>query len=354
MATIVELKCPYCKHPLNNQEYESAVSLFEETVKTKYESKLNKQQHEFQERLTKLEKQKEEEKQDLVNQMTSELEEEIYKKDMENKDLYKKMEIIESEALVKARSSIQTELDDKEDKIVEKEIQIKRVQYELDRLKKQLSEAQSELRGEVGELNLFDKLKSAFGSDIVERCSRGVESGDIIHQIKLPSGAILDTKIIYDNKNANSVTQKDIEKAKRYMQIHNTEYVIIVSKNLPKRDIKNGLYGEIDGVLLVHPSIIIDVSHQLRKVIIKLSRISMSCKEEQNKQSRLYNFIKSPEFNTLLESISKIYETKVQIQYEEEKQHNTLWKKRKKLDEQLRSIYLDISAGIDSITGFTI
>jgi hypothetical protein len=69
--------------------------------------------------------------------------------------------------------------------------------------------------------------------------TRGIPSGDIIQEIRTSSGQLLQTKIGYDNKEAKTLTIKEVK----------TDYFIIISKNLPKKDIKNGLCGEKDGVL---------------------------------------------------------------------------------------------------------
>ena len=111
--------------------------------------------------------------------------------------------------------------------------------------------------------------------DYFERSKRGTAMGDIIHYIKTPNG-ILETKIVYDNKSASTVTNQDIEKGQRYKKIHNTNYVIIVSSNLPKREVKNGLYGQKDGIVLVHPDIVVEVVKQIRQGIIKISNYAKS------------------------------------------------------------------------------
>ena len=67
-------------------------------------------------------------------------------------------------------------------------------------------------------------------------------------KISMPSGTLIDTPIVYDNKEDTSITKKDREKAKYYRDNHNTDYLIIVSNRLPK-DIKNGCIGQKDGIL---------------------------------------------------------------------------------------------------------
>lgn len=386
MTTIIEQKCPYCKNSLSSEEYQLALLKFKKQAEEELNYKIKKERLDFEQVIKTLNtrhkeeleaiknhtledlhhryegqistlknenemlrRQKEKEISQLVELRTSEIEEELYKKDSEIQKLHVKIQDIKQDAMADAIATLQTEIDFQKDRVIQKEIQIKRAQEETEKLRRQLNDAQSELRGEVGELNLFDKLNGAFQQDILNRTTRGAECGDIIHQIKLPSGKVLDTKIVYDNKNANTVTSKDLEKAKKYMQIHQTEHVIIVAKNLPKKEIKNGLFGEIQGILLIHPSIIVEVAYQIRKAIIDLSRISMSYDEKNSKQSKIYEYITSREFNHLVENICIIYKINQQIQNEEEKQHNTIWKKRKKLDQQLQSLYFDISNGINSI-----
>jgi hypothetical protein len=386
LTTVIELKCPYCQNSLSSEEYQLALLKFKKNAEDEFNAKLIKERLDFEQELRslkennkleieniknqtlrdlsvqyesqistlknendKLQKLKEKEIDQIVGQRTSDMEEELYQKDNEIKELHNKFRNIKQEAMANAINSLQTEIDIQKDKVLQKEIQIKRAQEETEKLRRQLYDVQAEIKGEVGEINLLDKLKNAFQQDIINRTSRGVECGDVIHQIKLPSGNLLDTKIVYDNKNASTVTSNDLEKAKKYMQIHHTEHVIIVSKNLPKREIKNGLFGEIRGILLVHPSIIVEVAYQIRKAIIDLSRLSMSCNEKNTKQSKIYEYITSREFNHLIENICIINKLNQQIQNEEERQHNSIWKKRKKLDQQLKSLYFDISNGINSI-----
>lgn len=386
MTTVIELKCPYCRNSLSSEEYQLALLKFQKDAEDEFNANLKKERLHFEQELRslkesnkietekiknqtlrdlshhyesqisslknendKLQRLNEKEINRIVDQRTSDIEEELYKKDNEIQELHNRFQNIKQEAMANAIDSLQTEIDIQKDKVLQKEIQIKRAQEETEKLRRQLSDVQSEIKGEVGEINLLDKLKNAFPQDIINRTSRGVECGDVIHQIKLPSGNLLDTKIVYDNKNASTVTLKDLEKTKKYMQIHQTEHVIIVSKNLPKREIKNGLFGEIHGILLAHPSIIVEVAFQIRKAIIDLSRLSMSCNEKNSKQSQIYEYITSKEFSHSIENICIIFKLSQQIQNEEEKQHNTLWKKRKKLDQQLQSLYFDISNGVSSI-----
>jgi hypothetical protein len=172
--------------------------------------------------------------------------------------------------------------------------------------------------------------------------------GDIVQKIRTQS-ASLETPIVYDNKQAESVTAKDIEKAKKYKEVHGTEYVIIVSSNLPKKDVKNGLFGEKEGVLLCHPCIVVDIAKQIRRAIIEVSKQSESKKDRESKESKLYDYIRSAEFASTVEKLHDVYQKSADLQDNEERAHARLWKERKKLQSQINDVYSGICTGVDCI-----
>jgi hypothetical protein len=232
--------------------------------------------------------------------------------------------------------------------IRERDIQIQRFQHEIDELKKQLTQSQSELKGEAGELDLYFNLTQAFQEDFFTRQKRGTSMGDIVQKIRTASGTI-ETPIVYDNKQADAVTNKDIEKAKKYKEVHATDYVIIVSSNLPKKEVKNGLYGEKEGILLCHPCIVVEVAKQIRRAVVEISKQSESKKDREAKESKLYDYIRSQEFASTVEKLHDVYLKMADLQDHEEKAHGKLWKERKKLQLQINDAYVGISNGVDCI-----
>ena len=124
----------------------------------------------------------------------------------------------------------------------------------------------------------------------------------------------------------------------------------MVSSSLPKRSVPNGLVGEKDGILLVHPSIIAEVARQIRSGIVEVSRYSLGGADRDSKQARLYDYIISTEFASTIEAIASVMEQAAALQSKEERDHQTLWKSRKALNERLTRLYSDVSSGIESIT----
>ncbi len=286
---------------------------------------------------------------ELEEQIKSQYKKSINEKDHQLLELKKEQDRLEKIAFDKGKANAETELTKLKNDIEEQNIQIERFRQDTDQLKKQLEQRQAELTGERGERNLYFNLTQAFQNDCLRPQTRGKSMGDIVHQIKTTTNVLLEMPIVYDNKEAASVTAKDIEKAKKYKEIHATNYVIIVSRNLPKKIVKNGLFGESDGILLCHPCIVVDVVRQIRKGMIEINKQSESRKDRDNKESKLYDYIRGSDFVSTLEKLHTIYQKTADLQDNEEKAHATLWKNRKNLQSQINDVYVDISSGVDSI-----
>jgi hypothetical protein len=255
------------------------------------------------------------------------------------------------EAQLEASRRMRAELENRESvlkgDINVRDLQIERLKQQLEEMKKQLTQSQAELKGEVGEIELFSILTQAFGEDEFRRETRGTAEGDIVQIIRTSTGKI-DMPIVYDNKKAATVTMNDIRKAVRYKETHGTNYVLIVSTSLPKY-IENGLFGEREGVLLVHRSVVVELARQIRKASIEISRLTKSTKDREVKEARLYTYISGQDFTRSLEGLYNINTKLTDVQNKEEKDHETLWKSRKSLQEELRKSYLEIASGVDSI-----
>jgi len=393
-------KCPLCTKPLASEEYDQAISKLENQLQENFDEKNSSQQKSHELELEKIKEQHEEElseyneshSEQLVK-MRSQIEESYkiqheqrektqLKLDQENEELFKKQESKYDDLKTKLVKSHEEDLAEKSKEITEleqaqksykkmaneqasehfeakkkklqfeiseRDVQINRFTEKVESLEDQLKQSQSELKGEVGELDLLARLKEVFPNDYFRRQKRGTSSGDIMHQIR-ENGKSLDIPIVYDNKAAKTVTKKDIEKAKKYQKIHGTDYVIIVSANLPKTSVPNGHYGTRDGILLVHPSLVTEVTKQIRTTIIEISKLRLSSKDQKSKQTQLYEYIMSSEFSRIIEEFSTIYEQLYKLQTKEEKDHQTLWKSRNHEIDKLVKLSNDIGSGVESIT----
>ena len=393
-------KCPLCTKSLASEEYEQAITKLEEQLQQNFDKKNSSQQKSYELELEKLKENHEEQLSEYHDSHTEQLVkmrievEESYevqreqlekrqlKANQENDELFKKQESKYDNLKVKLVKSHEQDLAEKskeiakleqaqksykkmaneqasehfegkkkklQSEISERDVQINRFSEQVESLEKQLKQSQSELKGEVGELDLLASLTEAFPNDHFRRQKRGTSSGDVMHQIR-ENGKSLDIPIVYDNKAAKTVTKNDIEKAKKYQKIHGTNYVIIVSARLPKTKVPNGLYGTQDGIILVHPSIVVETTKQLRNSIIEISKLQLSTKDQESKQTQLYEYMIGSEFSRIMDNIFTAHETLYKIQSKEEKDHQTLWKARQHEMAKLARLSNDLSSGVESIT----
>jgi hypothetical protein len=388
LAEFPEWKCPYCGKALTNDEYNRAIEEFsvkaeqrykeqQRKDKSKFEEEINKQRQSYEAEINNLRKihndhiamireelkatydkqfqdikknyeelyrQKQSDFQELIEQKIAEYEQELYEKSMEYQKLQDSQAGFEAQVFEKAKASAQNEIDER-DKL------IKRYKEKVEEQAKQLSKKQSELKGDVGEVNLLKKLKDAFESygDIFTKQTRGTSGADIIHQIRINSGQLLQTKIGYDNKEAEAVSAKDIEKAKKDKESLGTDYFIIVSRNLPKRDIKNGLCGQKEGIMLAHPEIVTELAKIIRETIIRISKQSAYNQDRQAKQAKVYALISSQAFRKYIESIGEAPKKFSDLQNEERKDHEKIWKKEAAIMDELLHVHIDITTAIDTI-----
>lgn len=380
-----QLRCPYCEKPLSSEEYEHVLSEFktrsaqeyEEHYKERerfYDQQIKEQEDKYQKQIKELSNVHKEEiktiQSEIQNSSQRQLEDikkfyieilserqkeykemleqqsAIHKKEINRKDSqYKQLHLeLEQDKLLARKEASQSV----ENEIQEKNIQILRLKEKVESLNNELTKTQSELRGEAGEVNLVKKLKEAFPMDVFTTQSRGTSSGDIIQNIKTESGVVVEMPIVYDNKESKCVTKQDIGKAQRYKNIHGTDYVIIVSKHLPNT-IAEEFGGEREGVLIVHPCVLILVVTEIRKGLLEISKQCSSKRDQKTKQSILFDYIRSQGFSRMLQSIYQIHLQLTESQKKEEKSHQVLWKSRDLLYKKLVDTYNDISSGIESI-----
>ena len=203
-------------------------------------------------------------------QTLAEKERQLYAKDREIVDAYLNVD----EKVACAVREIETKHALRE-KQKEKEFQIRldRVKTKNDELQRIVDNIPPELQGTAGEFVLLDELLRAFPKDDIQSKKVGKEMADVIHIIVTESGEKVFPPIIYDVKTGDTITSADIEKAKRYKNVHNTDCSIIVTaKGIRPKDCesKNStLIGKRGGILLLHPSIVVGIVTVMRNFILR-------------------------------------------------------------------------------------
>ena len=164
-----------------------------EDLKTIYDEQIENLKKSYEE----LNKQRQEDFKESLSQKIAEYEHELYEKDKRLQEFENGLVNFKARATDEAKTSVRNEIE-------ERDTQINRLKKKVDELANQLSQTQSELKGEGAEINLLRILQDEFQDkgDLFEKETRGSSGADIIQQIKITSGeACSKTKLLTTTKN---------------------------------------------------------------------------------------------------------------------------------------------------------
>jgi hypothetical protein len=155
-------------------------------------------------------------------------------------------------------------------------------------------------------------------------------------------------------KTGESITTKDIEKAKKYKEKYSTDTCIIVTTNrISAKDSKSGregLIGKRDGILLVHHSLAAGIAEETRNCVIEKTRLIKSNNGRGSKETKLYDYITSP---LRFRKIQKKMENRLKLEElirKQEDYNKKAWNEQKKKIKECFEIDKDDQELIDSMT----
>lgn len=322
----IDLKCPLCGQEIDEQQYAY-------TKKKLTEESSRKNQNEIK----------------ILNETIYEKERQIQDVQFEHSQQLERVLDNHTEKINNLMASNEEMVGNLRTQIKEDHLRHITLTEDFNKMQDKFRTKQSELIGEVGEIELLETLKEYFPNDDFTTQTRGTSEADIVQTIH-HNHQPLDIRICYDNKQKTSVTKTHVDKAKIYQQIHSTKHVLIVSSILPKMDIPNSLVGTKDGILLVHPKIIGEVVKLLRENLISIHTKSSTEKNRDTKESELYNFITGHQFAMQLSVMSNCYHKLDKLLTTEMTSHTRSWKQRKKILEELLHAKINIEQEINVIT----
>jgi hypothetical protein len=350
---IVQFKCPSCGYLLGEEEYKHACEKSEKQIAEAIKKELRIAEEKIKqlkiehakELLQKDEKNKSDTEKEVNKKVTKILSEERNVMELKHNQELAEREKKYSEELVVLKSQNANLIDERiRQAVTEAEVRYKQTEEQfklqharieadnkklmdqVEKLQKTLDNIPAEIRGTAGEFILVDELKKQFVRDEIKAKRVGVAMADAVQVIVTETGERINIPIVYDRKMGDTVTKSDLEKAKNYKMIHNTDYSIIVTT----KGIRNSLFTEErEGILLVHPMVLIDIAKRIRSFIIEASKREKSNISIDSKRDKIYKFVTSAEYNRDVRMKIGIKSSLDEMQRKEEDYHRTTWHKRK-------------------------
>jgi len=213
----------------------------------------------------------------------------------------------------------------------EKDRNIQLLKQQVDQLQERLISGSPQVRGYIQQEDLANYLRELYPGDDITEIKRGVHGADILHKVKLRSGALAGT-ILWESKRTKDFHDSWIEKLREDQREQKADLAILVSQVLPEEVSHFATRGD---VVIAHPSMVDALSGIVRQHIVNVARHKMTEEQRQDKIHDLYAYMTGKEFH---QRISGIVESAVNLEGligREIRAHERLWAQRKKLHEGL-------------------
>ena len=217
-------------------------------------------------------------------------------------------------------------------------------------LSRKLEQGSQQLQGEVLELEVEALLQQAYLFDEIEPVKKGARGADVIHTVKLRSGAHCG-KIVWETKRAENWSNSWVPKLKEDLQRANGDIAVLVSTAFPA-DIKEPIV-QYEGVWLVRPELVLGLSTALRTVLIESQRQKSVSAGKGEQMEALFDYITSNQFAQHIRSVVDTYESMRSDLEKEKAAMQRLWKKREaqigRMSDQMLSVCGELQ-GISSVS----
>ena len=236
---------------------------------------------------------------------------------------------------------------DRETALLRKDAEFAR---EREALQKKISDMSRRVKkgievGEGSELDLYDELRGAFPDDQIVR-TKG-KTSNLLQDVRYKGKSA--GKILIDAKPRGAWQQAFVTKLRQDLSDCGADQAILATPIFPAG--KRELFVD-SGVIVVAPARVSAIVEVLRKALIAMHVAKLSDAERSDKVGRLFRFITSTGFKRKLSEASDLAGEALQIDVDEKRAHDNVWKKRgtvlTRIKNVLREIDTDVAAILES------
>lgn len=217
-------------------------------------------------------------------------------------------------------------------------------------LRKQVTELQKRLedqatrKPEVVDIDVFEQLRAEYPEDRVLRLPRGEAGGDILIEVKY-KGTVCG-RIILDSRNRGNWQTSYAAKLRTDMVEQQADHAILSTLHFPRGASELCRH---DDVLLVHPARVAELVGILRQALVRMFQTRLSNEQRADKKLRLYDHITSEVFRRKLGDTGKLTQQLLDLDVEEVKEHNRVWRTRGGILKKLEAVNSEVVGEINDI-----
>ncbi|HEY0372605.1 MAG TPA: DUF2130 domain-containing protein [Thermoanaerobaculia bacterium] len=196
--------------------------------------------------------------------------------------------------------------------------------------------------GEGSEIDLYDELRGAFPDDQITRLKGKPANLLLDVRYKTKSAG----KILVDAKPRGAWQQAFVTKLREDQSDIGADHAILSTTIFPSG--KRELFVD-GGVIVVAPARVRAIVEVLRKALIAMHVAKLSDAERADKVGRLFRFITSSTFKKKLAEASDLATEALQIDVDEKRTHDNVWKKRGTVLTRIKNVLRDIDTDVAAI-----
>ena len=192
---------------------------------------------------------------------------------------------------------------------------------------------------EGSELDLFDELRGAFPEDMIAR-----KGGNLIVELRYkskPAG-----RLLIAAKPRAAWQHAFVTKLRQEQSELGADHAILATPVFPAG--KKELFVDA-GVIVISPARVRAIVEVLRKALIAMHIARLTDQERADKLSKLFRHITSPSFKRKLAEASDLTGEALQLDVDEKRAHDLVWRKRGTVLTRIRQVLRDIDADVSAI-----
>lgn len=188
-------------------------------------------------------------------------------------------------------------------KLAEKDKVIDDMRRQVEELRRKSNQTSQQLQGEVGELDLETILKDGLPNDQFEPVPNGRAGGDLIQKVVGSNGVHCGT-ILWERKRTKNWANEWLAKNREDQRAIGAHAGVIVTATLPK-DIDT--FDQSEGVWVTTLRCVLPLAKALRQALIELSRARAAAQGREGKMESMYNYVIGQQFRQRVSSILEAY-----------------------------------------------
>ncbi|MDO8570911.1 MAG: DUF2130 domain-containing protein [Candidatus Daviesbacteria bacterium] len=217
----------------------------------------------------------------------------------------------------------------------------------IEELKLKAGQGSQQLQGEVLELELEELLIKTFPLDEILPVGKGITGADVVQKVRDTQGKVCGS-IIWESKRTKNWTEGWVMKLKDDLRASKGNVAVLVTSVLPPEINK---FGPRDGIYVTNFESFLSVASLLRIALIEQNKTKLSVVGKNEKMDAIYNYLSGSEFRQRVEAIVESFSGMQSDLEKEKRMYTQIWAKREKQIQKVLDSTIGMHGDLQGLMG---